>query len=219
MKILIPVLTALLTQSLAIRAQTVYVDLLTAPMMSVYANQLEDQQEETNKNLSNIQKTQLLIQTQLDAANDLQKKIHKGLSEVSQTVTNAITVKRIYECSQDILDELSEALELASDYPVYLIFAKESAEEFQTRAVEMTAEVTRVLTSGDTNLMDAGERQKLLNYIYTEIRLLYGAAYGITHSIRWAVRRGFWKSLLPFSGWVNQDSRIMREVLAKAASL
>lgn len=201
------------------RAQTVYVDLLTAPMMAIYANQLEEQQKETNKNLSNIQKTQVLIQTQLEAANELQKKIHKGLSQVSQTVSNAVTVKRIYECSQDILNELQEAVELASDYPAYLLFAKESATEFQMRAVEMTTEVSRVLTSSETNLMDAGERQKLLNYIYTEIRLLYGAAYGITHSIRWAVRRGFWKSLLPFSRWVNQDSRIMREVLAKDNSL
>jgi len=219
MKTLLLLITALLSFYLTSSAQTVYVDLLTAPAMVVYANKLEDQQQETNEHLSNIQKTQLLIQTQLNAANEIQKKIQKGLSEVSQTVTNAITVKRIYECSEDILEELQEAIQLAADNPAYVIFARESAQQFQTRAVEMTAEVSRVLTGGDTNLMDAGERQKLLNYIYTEVRLLYGAAYGITHSIRWAVRRGFWNSMLPFSGWNNQDSRIMREVLAKAKSL
>lgn len=219
MKLSIILWAGLLLSGLKPAAQVVYVDLLTAPAMTVYAKQLEEQQQETNKNLSAIQKTQLLIQTQLAAANSLQKKIHTGLSEVSQTVSNAVTVKRIYETSQDILDELQEATQLAAENPAYTIFARESAESFRLRAVEMSAEVTRVLTGGETNLMDAGERQKLLNYIYTEIRLLYGAAYGITHSIRWAVRRGFWKSMLPFSGWVNQDSKIMREVMAKAQNL
>lgn len=103
MKTLLLLTTTLLSIYLTSSAQTVYVDLLTSPAMIVYANQMEDQQKETNTNLSNIQKTQLLIRTQLNAANEIQKKIQKGLSEVSQTVTNAITVKRIYECSQDVL--------------------------------------------------------------------------------------------------------------------
>lgn len=219
MKMRFIVLLALLHGLLPVGAQVVYVDLLTAPAMTVYARQMEEQQQETNKNLSAIQKTQLLIQTQLAAANSLQQKIHTGLSEVSQTVTNAVTIKRIYETTQDILDELAEAIELAADNPAYTVFARQSAESFQLRAVELSAEVSRVLTGGETNLMDAGERQKLLNAIYTELRLLYGAAYGITHSIRWAVRRGFWKSMLPFSGWVNQDTKLMREVMAKAQNL
>lgn len=210
------VLAALMLLGQNLSGQSVYMDVLTAPAMTAYANVLEEQQEKTNEHLSAIQKGQLFIQTQLELANDLQTKIHKGLSEVSQTVANAATIKRIYETSQDILDELQEAAELAKENPEYVLFAARSANVFRTRTVEMTAEVSRVLTASETNLMDAGERQKLLNYIYTEIKLLYGAAYGITHSIRWAVRRGFWKSLVPFAGWVNQDTRLMREIIARA---
>ncbi|MGV8135045.1 MAG: hypothetical protein AB2L20_07515 [Mangrovibacterium sp.] len=199
--------------------QTVYVDVLTASTMRIYANQIEDQLEETNDNLNAIQKTELLITTQLETANNLQKKVVKGLTEVSRTVKNLITVKRITEVSLDIVAEVGEAIELAAENPEYAIFAGKSASVFRTRALDLASDVTDVLAEGETNMMDAGERQKLLNHIYDEIRLLYGAAFGVTHSIRWAMRRGFWKSLFPFSGWVNQDVRIMNEIIANAKML
>ena len=187
--------------------------------MKIYANQIEDQLEETNDNLNAIQKTEVLITTQLETANNLQKKVVKGLTEVSRTVKNLITVKRITEVSLDIVAEVGEAIELAAENPEYVLFAGKSADVFTERALGLASDVTSVLAEGETNMMDAGERQKLLNHIYDEIRLLYGAAFGVTHSIRWAMRRGFWKSLFPFSGWVNQDVRIMNEIIANAKML
>ncbi len=200
-------------------AQTVYVDALTAGTMTLYAGKIEDQLEETNENLNAIQKTELLITTQMETANNLQKKVVKGLTEVSRTVRNLITVKRITEVSLDIVAEVGEAIELAAENPEYVIFARKSVNVFKERALGLEADVARVLAEGETNMMDAGERQKLLNHIYDEIRLMYGAAFGVTHSIRWAMRRGFWKSLFPFSGWVNQDVRIMNEIIANAKML
>ncbi|MGV8135961.1 MAG: hypothetical protein AB2L20_12160 [Mangrovibacterium sp.] len=200
-------------------SQIVYVDVLTAPAMRTYSNTIKKQQEETNDNLTAIHKGQLLINSQLELANDLQQKVVKGLTEVSRTVRNAITIKRIYETSQDIILEVSETTRLAAENPQYVIFAQESASVFKARALGLALEIANVLEGGETNMMDAGERQKLLNHIYDEIRLIYGAAFGMKHSIRWAIRRGFWKSLFPFSGWVNQDIRIMNEIIAKAKTL
>lgn len=202
-----------------LHAQIVYVDVLTAPAMRTYANTIKKQQEKTNDNLTAIHKGQLLINSQLELANDLQQKVVKGLTEVSRTVRNAITIKRIYETSQDIILEVSETTRLAAENPQYVIFAQESASVFKARALGLASEIANVLEGGETNMMDAGERQKLLNHIYDEIRLIYGAAFGMKHSIRWAIRRGFWKSLFPFSGWVNQDIRIMNEIIAKAKTL
>lgn len=202
-----------------LHAQIVYVDVLTAPAMRTYANTIKKQQEKTNDNLTAIHKGQLLINSQLELANDLQQKVVKGLTEVSRTVRNAITIKRIYETSQDIIIEVSETTRLAAENPQYVIFAQESASVFKARALGLASEIANVLEGGETNMMDAGERQKLLNHIDDEIRLIYGAAFGIKHSIRWAIRRGFWKSLFPFSGWMNQDIRIMNEIIAKAKTL
>ncbi|MDD4193237.1 MAG: hypothetical protein PHI28_18015 [Mangrovibacterium sp.] len=202
-----------------LHAQIVYVDVLTAPAMRTYANTIKRQQEKTNENLSAIHKGQVLINSQLEVANNLQQKVVKGLTEVSKTVRNAVTIKRIYETSQDIILEVAETTRLAAENPQYVIFAEESASVFKTRALGLASEITHVLEGGETNMMDAGERQKLLNHIYDEIRLIYGAAFGMKHSIKWAVRRGFWNSLFPFSGWVNQDVRIMNEIISNAKTL
>lgn len=202
-----------------LQSQIIYVDLLTAPAMRTYANTIKKQQKKTNDNLSAIHKGQILINSQLEVANNLQQKVVEGLTEVSKTVKNAITIKRIYETSQDIILEVTETTRLAAENPQYTIFAQESASVFKTRALGLAAEIANIVEGGETNMMDAGERQKLLNHIYDEIRLIYGAAFGVKHSIKWAVRRGFWKSFFPFSGWVNQDVRIMNEIIANAKTL
>lgn len=200
-------------------AQQVYIDVLTAPAMVVYAEAIKGQQQKTNDNLSAIERGQLLVMSQLKTANDLQDKVLKGLTEVSGTVRNAMTIREIYRTTEDIIAEASEAIRIAADNPAYAVFATESANEFKRRASVMSAEVSRILTSGETNMMDAGERQKLLNYLHTELRLIYACAFGVKHSIYWARQRGFWRSLNPFAAWVNQDVGIMRDVINRAKAM
>ena len=77
----------------------------------------------------------------------------------------------------------------------------------------------RILQEDETNLLDAGERQQLLLRVFRDLKLLYGAAYGINFSMKTAIRAGFWYSLNPFKVWVNQDSRIMREIIRNARYL
>lgn len=200
-------------------AQTVYVDLLTAPAMLTYSATLKNQQEKTNKNLSNIQKGQLLVLTQLEYANSLHDKVLKGLTTVGETVQNALTIKEIYIVAKDIVDDTKSAIEFAADNPQYTVFAIQASKEFKTRSVNMTAEITRVITGGESNMMDAGERQKLLNYIHTEMRLIGATAYMVKQNMYWAKINGFWRTLNPLAAWKNQDSKIMREIINNAKTL
>lgn len=207
---------AILFLSRFIVAQTVYVDFLTVPAMLAYGETLKKQQEETNNNLSDIKKAQLLVFSQLEVANNLQNKIVKGLTTVSGIVKDGLTVKYIIETTQDIIDEIAETAELAKDNPKYTIFAHDSAKEFYQRAIALGTEVTNAVTGGEVNMMNAGERHKLLNHIYTELRIVYASSFGMKNSIKWAIRRGFWQSLNPFSAWVNQDKQIMDEIMRNA---
>jgi hypothetical protein len=200
-------------------SQTVYVDVLTAPAMLAYSGTLKTQQEKTNTNLSNIQKGQVLVNAQLKVANDLHDKVLKGLTQVSQTLNNALTVKEIYSTSVDIVNDTKETIQLATGNPVLTVFAVNSAKIFKERALLMTAEITRVLTSGETNMMDAGERQKLLNYLHTEIRLLGANVYMMKESMYWAKMNGIWNTLNPFRAWVNQDEMIIKSVMQRSKQL
>ena len=198
----------------------IYVDVLTAPQMTaIHAPGIRSELKKTNNELSAIKRGQLFLQTQLGLANDLQQKVLTGLQQVSGTLRNALTVRQIYETSADIIGEMQEAVEIAADNPQFSIFAYRSANIFRQRALELYAEVARILTEDEINLLDAGERQQLLLRVYRDIRLLYGAAYSINFSMKTAIRIGFWRSLNPFKVWVNQDSRIMRDIIRNASYL
>lgn len=198
----------------------VYLDILTAPAMSTaYRSQIKSEMGKTNSNLSAIKRGQVYLQTQLGLANDLQDKVLTGLQQVSGTMRNALTVRQIYDTSADIISEMQEAVDIAADNPEFTIFAYRSAGIFRERALELYAEVARILQEDETNLLDAGERQQLLLRVFRDLKLLYGAAYGINFSMKTAIRAGFWYSLNPFKVWVNQDSRIMREIIRNARYL
>lgn len=196
--------------------QIPYIDVLTAPAMVTYAQALKNQQNKTNDNLSAIQRAQTAMMTQLGVANNLHDKVVRGLTEVSGTLNNALTVKEIYSSSLDIVNNTKDALDLAVGNPALTLFAIRSSHEFKRRALGLTAEVTRILTGGESNMMDAGERQKLLNYIHTEIRLLSATAYGVRYNMEYAKRYGIWNTLNPFRAWINQDTRIMQDIISQA---
>jgi len=197
----------------------IYFDVLTAPSISFSAPLIKGQMDNTNENLDAIKRGQLYLQTQLGVANNLQNKILKGLREVSGTVKNAITIRQIYEKSADIVAEMQDVVQLASDNPQYSIFAYKSAGIFRDRALGLYAEVARILHEDDRNLLDAGERQQLLHNVLSDLKILYAAAYGIHFSMENAIRKGFWQSLNPFRIWVNQDALIMKDIIRKASYL
>jgi len=200
-------------------AQIVYVDILTAPAMVTYAAALKNEQEKTNDNLTAIQRGQIAVMGQLQIANDLHQRVLNGLTQVSGTLSNAMTVKEIYNSSADIVTNTKEALDLAKGNPLLLIFATKASNEFKRRALAMTTEVSRILTGGENNMMDAGERQKLLNYIYDEIRLLAATAYTVKYNMYYAKMNGIWNTLNPFNAWINNDVQIMRGVIEQAKNL
>jgi hypothetical protein len=207
-----------LTGIIKTKAQTVYVDLLVAPAMIVYAEGLKSEQNEAKSELGLIRDGQALVQGQLQVANNLHNKFLKGLKEVSGVVNNAVVIKRIYETSADIISEVGETAELAAQHPQYAIFASRGVADFRQRAIKLSADVTSVVTGGEANLMDSGERQRLLQNIHLELRLIYITAYGMNNSIRRAIQSGFWRSLNPFARWVNTDAAIMRDILINAAA-
>lgn len=213
------ILSCVLIMALAeTKAQTVYVDALVAPAMVTYAEALKGQQNDADKNLKAIRDSQALVQAQLQIANNLHNKFLNGLKEVSATVKNALVIKRIYETSADIVNELQEATQVAAEHPGYAVFATRALNNFRQRALQLSADVSRIIAQGETNLMDSGERQRLLLSIHRDLKLMWGAAYGISRSIKTAVRVGFWRRLNPFQKWVNEDARIMRNILREAAS-
>lgn len=198
----------------------IYIDPAVAAATGVHAGVINGQLNTTNNNLTLIQRGQLAVTGQLVIVNDLQDKIYKGLSEVSAVVRNLLAIKDISEISTDIVRDVNKAMDLAGSNPVLILFAEEGAREFKSRATALAAEVTSFVTrGGGQNLMDSGERAKLLNRIVTEMTILRGVAYGMYRSMYWAKQRGILNSLNPYAGFINLDKRIADDIIRNAKYL
>lgn len=203
-----------------ILAQAVYVDPTTAAAMAVHSGIINGQLNTTNNKLTLIQTGQLAVTGQLTAVNALQKDIYKGLSQVSSVMTNLLAIKDIAEISSDIVTDVNKAASLAQSDPVLLLFAQQGATEFKTRATALAAEVsTFVLQGGQSNLMDSGERAKLLNRIVNELSITRGVAYGMYRTMYYAKMRGILNSLNPYAGFINIDRQIGDNILQNRKTL
>ncbi|TSJ39719.1 hypothetical protein FO440_18450 [Mucilaginibacter corticis] len=201
-------------------AQELVVDPVTSAAIVGNTMSINGQLGTTNDRLSLIQKGQLAVTGQLVIVNDMQNKIYKGLSEVASVINNLSTIKEIAECGTDIVNDVGQAVQLAKTDPVLLLFAEQGARDFETRAAVLAADVSAfVLKGGSDNLMDSGERSKMLNHIADELRILRGIAYGMGRSMYWAKLNGIFRSLNPWAAWQNQDVRIANDVLNNAKYL
>ncbi|TKC08018.1 hypothetical protein FA048_12710 [Pedobacter polaris] len=200
--------------------QTLYIDPTTSAAMAAHAGVINKQMGKTNDNLTLLQRGQLAVTGQLAIVNDMQDKIYKGLSEVSSVINNLISIKEIANIGIDIVGDVEKTVDIAKSNPALLLFAEQGAREFKVRATNLAIEVQSfVLKGGKNNLMDSGERSKLLNHIASEMRILRGTAYGMHRAMYWAKMRGIWASLNPWAEWQNMDVRIANDVLNEAKYL
>jgi len=200
-------------------AQELVVDPTTSAAVLVNSAVINGQLNTTNNNLSLIQKGQLAVTGQLVIVNKLQNDIYTGLSQVASVINNLTSIKEIADCGTDIVSDVEQAAVLAKSDPVLLLFAEQGAREFETRAVTLAADVSAFVLKGGSNLMDAGERGKLLNHIETEMEVLRGIAYGMQRAMYWAKMRGLWNSLNPWATWKNMDVQIANDVVNNAKYL
>lgn len=213
------ILIVLLLLGTQLRAQ-IYVDPAVAAATGAHAAVINGQLNTTNDRLTLIERGQLAVTGQLVIVNDLQDKIYKGLSEVSSVVRNLLAIKDITDISTDIVQDVNKALDIAGSNPVLLLFAEQGAREFKIRATNLATEVASFVTvGGRQNLMDSGERAKLLNRIVTELTILRGVAYGMYRSMYWAKQRGILNSLNPYAGFINIDKRIADDIVRNAKYL
>jgi len=200
-------------------AQELVVDPTTSAAVAINSAVINSQLNTTNNNLSLIQKGQLAVTGQLVIVNKLQNDIYTGLSQVASIINNLESIKEIADCGSDIVKDVEQAAVLAKSDPVLLLFAEQGARDFETRAVTLAADVSAFVLKGGSNLMDAGERGKLLNHIETEMQVLRGIAYGMQRAMYWAKMRGIWNSLNPWATWKNEDVQIANQVINNAKYL
>lgn len=174
----------------------------------------------TNEKLTLIERSQLAVTGNLAVVNSMQEKIYKGLSEVSSILTTLSNVKEIARIAAGISSDIEDIMKLANENPAFLIFAEHNATLFQQRATALAFEVNNFALKGGTeNLMDAGERSKIVNTILNELVILRSYTYGMYRSMYFARLKGFLKSVNPFQEYIEMDVAIVDDIVKNRETL
>jgi len=197
-------------------SQSLYIDPAVSAAQAAHSAVINSQLNTTTNKLTLVERGQLAVTGQLGIVNDMQAKIYKGLSQVSSILTNLADVQEISRITMGMTDDINKGLEVAAKNSVLLLFAQEQANYFYTRATKLALEVSSfALKGGEGNLMDSGERAKLIHKVLTEMLILRSLTYGMYRAMYYAQMRGVLRSLNPFQGYVNMDNQIMNDILRK----
>jgi hypothetical protein len=147
--------------------------------------------------------------------NDWHRKMYNGLIQVGATVSDAYQVKECIEVLADIYQLEKDMIAEAQPNPLALGFAVRFQREMVVKAIQYYSEIHQfILKEGDAKLlMDAGERTNLLRQVLTDLRTIKAYAATSYYRVKWAVKNGIIQSLNPFAAFVNQDTRIVRDIL------
>jgi hypothetical protein len=144
---------------------------------------------------------------------ELQKRFH--------TVVLAIDAAQIgLEASpvvSEIIRQQAIIYQFASDNPVLIALAFQTEKDLAGRARMLANYIAGLaLSIGDINQMKASDRKILFSHALTELRLIEGASKGLADSMLQATYK---HSLNPFADFVNQDKRLVDDIIRNAAIL
>lgn len=200
-------------------SQVLYVDVATTVAIESHASRIKSVQTQTNEELSKIQKAQALVTATMATANNYQQKILTGLQEVNSILGDAFVVKDIAKGINNVVTNTGEITKFATSNPEFAVFAVPAVRDFNNRLTQLSLESSRMLLGGEANMMNSGQRRMLLDHINVQVRILNGQSWQILYSMQSAKRVGFWNSLNPFKGWVNQDLKLMNDIIKRSTYL
>lgn len=209
---LLPFIICMLISGLA-RGQ-IYTDPAVAAAQAAHTLVIKNQLDATNEKLTLIERGQLAITGNLTVVTTMQDKLFNGLSQVSSILTTLANVGEIARIATGIQSDVQDIMGLARENPVFLVFAEQNATLFQQRALSLALEVNSfALQGGLENLMDAGERSKIIHSILTDMLILRSYTYGMYRAMYFAKMKGLFKALNPFQGYIEMDIVLVDDIL------
>lgn len=194
-------------------AQNTYVDVTTTLALKLYSDNLKDKQEETIEQQTKLQQAQAWVSSQMAVANTIQNNVLRGLSEVSGTLRNGTQVLGIYREANRCITYADEILSIASQHPQFTPFGVKASQKCYEQVIELTSEVTELLTPGRLNLATAGDRYKLLFAVSEKVKMLKIWLLAVKLNLERAKRLGFFNAINPFRGYINTDKNIVENIM------
>lgn len=199
------------------KSQSTYVDILTAPAMILYGANLKSSQEKTIDEMGYIQQKQTWLTSQMVLVNDVQNKVYKGLSQVNSAVSNGLQLVRIYKELEQMPGNLQGIYQEVTVQPEYAVFGVKAGQLVYNKTLEYYTEISELLSSGEMNLMNTGDRMLLLQSLETKTRMLNFYLINTKYSIMRAKAKGWWRAVNPFQDYMDTDKAIFDQIIRQSS--
>ena len=149
-----------------------------------------------------------------------QEVMYSGLSNVEGALRNGLMLKEMLGICSDIFSYSSAMVEMGRKEPYLLLFAEGMAAAVRDRSTGLMTELSRlVLHSGPDILMDYNARDELMKKVSEELHIILGLCYGGWKAMFWASQNGMIRSINPFARFINEDRRMVEDILSKTKYL
>lgn len=146
--------------------------------------------------------------------------IYKSLSNVNSALKNGLAIKNMASIVNDMVKYSSAIAALAQDDPVLLLFSETYIKEVRTRALAIVTETSGfILSEGGNVLMDFEKRDKLMQDITSQLRIMDGLTYSAWSAMYWAKQKGLFKSLNPWQNFIVQDRAMVSNIISNTKYL
>lgn len=117
----------------------------------------------------------------------------------------------------EIIRQQNLIFQLAGNDPLLIALAYNAEMDMAEQAYLLSNYMYGLAISiGDINQMKASDRKILFGHIVTELQRIAGASRGLSVTMSYASRKKALQSLNPFSDFINEDKRLIDDILRRA---
>lgn len=148
------------------------------------------------------------------------EQIYQALYNVNSLFKNAKQLKYIYADLKECGKNLSRALCISTQKPQYAIWGRKYYRDTSNRLNELKLMVFQILNEGGEKLlMDAYDREMLLDAFHFKIRMLNMSALTIINAIEYNESRSYIYSIPIFNTYIEQDKMIIEQIMQQYDNL
>jgi hypothetical protein len=195
-------------------AQTKQFDIPNVEAKVEQSKKLKTKHDDLRDNQIVSTATQTVAEGEGKKFKDKVRDIHARLIKIGGILRDAQKLAQALKIIDDILDYQGDIVGIVKDDPKLVVFAVNSQKLIVKRATNLSKFIGLIpLQYNDWNVISDTDRKDMIEHIITELRVIRGNAYGLKNQLKYASQYNYWSQLNPWQGYVNQDKRLVDEIL------
>lgn len=195
-------------------AQTKQFDIPNVEAKVTQSKKLKTKHDDLRDNQIVSTATQTVAEGEGKKFKDKVRDIHARLIKIGGILRDAQKLAQALKIIDDILEYQGDIVGIVKDDPKLVVFAVNSQKLIVKRATNLSKFIGLMpLQYNDWNVISDTDRKDMIEHIITELRVIRGNAYGLKNQLKYANQYNYWSQLNPWQGYVNQDKRLVDEIL------